>query len=124
MDEGAKDSLLWIEEHLPERFELLLRTNREYDKRSGVHGGMWYLHLVECIKQENSDWFSYKSWYSECSDDLYKLLDDVVIIIKHNPQIALAVDCAVEFAEAIRKMVINNEMLVNVMKKAGKECML
>lgn len=71
MDEGAKDSLLWIEEHLPERFELLLRTNREYDKRSGVHGGMWYLHL------------------SECSDDLYKLLDDVVIIIKHNPQIAL-----------------------------------
>ena len=50
MDEGAKDSLLWIEEHLPERFELLLRTNREYDKRSGVHGGMWYLHLVECIK--------------------------------------------------------------------------
>lgn len=40
MDEGAKDSLLWIEEHLPERFELLLRTNREYDKRSGVHGGM------------------------------------------------------------------------------------
>lgn len=55
MDEGAKDSLLWIEEHLPERFELLLRTNREYDKRSGVHGGMWYLHLVECIKQENSD---------------------------------------------------------------------
>ena len=25
--------------------------------------------------------------------------------------------CAVEFAEAIRKMVINNEMLVNVMKK-------
>lgn len=31
---------------------------------------------------------------------------------------------AVEFAEAIRKMVINNEMLVNVMKKAGKECML
>ena len=89
MDEGAKDSLLWIEEHLPERFELLLRTNREYDKRSGVHGGMWYLHLVECIKQENSDWFSYKSWYSECSDDLYKLLDDVVIIIKHNPQIAL-----------------------------------
>lgn len=79
MDEGAKDSLLWIEEHLPEKFELLLRTNREYDKRSGVHGGMWYLHLVECIKQENSDWFSYKSW----------LLDDVVIIIKHNPQIAL-----------------------------------
>lgn len=31
---------------------------------------------------------------------------------------------AVEFAEAIRKMVINNEMLVNVMKKEGKECML
>ena len=28
------------------------------------------------------------------------------------------------FAVAIRKMVINNEMLVNVMKKAGKECML
>ena len=34
------------------------------------------------------------------------------------------VDCAVEFAEVIRKMVINNEMFVNVMKKAGKECML
>lgn len=39
-------------------------------------------------------------------------------------QESFAVDCAVEFAEAIRKMVINNEMLVNVMKKAGKECML
>lgn len=92
MDEGAKDTLLWIEEHLPERFELLLRTNREYDKRSGVHGGMWYLHLVECIKQENSDWFSYKSWYSKCSDDLYKLLDDVVIIIKRNFEARLAVN--------------------------------
>lgn len=33
MDEESKDTLLWIEEHLPERFELLLRTNREYDKR-------------------------------------------------------------------------------------------
>ena len=30
----------------------------------------------------------------------------------------------IQKAEAIRKMVINNEMLVNVMKKAGKECML
>lgn len=39
-------------------------------------------------------------------------------------QESFAVDCATEFAEAIRKIVINNEMLVNVMKKAGKECML
>lgn len=39
-------------------------------------------------------------------------------------QESFAVDFAVEFAEAIKKMVINNEMLVNVMKKAGKECML
>lgn len=83
MDEESKDTLLWIEEHLPERFELLLRTNREYDKRSSVHGGMWYLHLVECIKQEDCERFLYKSWYSECSDDLYKLLGDVVSIIKH-----------------------------------------
>lgn len=39
-------------------------------------------------------------------------------------QESFAVDFATEFAEAIRKIVINNEMLVNVMKKAGKECML
>ena len=39
-------------------------------------------------------------------------------------QESVAVDCATEFAEAIRKVVINNETLVNVMKKAGKECML
>ena len=45
MGESINDTLIWIEQHLTERFELLLRTNREYDRRSGVHGGMWYLHL-------------------------------------------------------------------------------
>lgn len=85
MGESINDTLIWIEQHLPERFELLLRTNREYDGRSGVHGGMWYLHLVECISDENGgNRFTYKSWYSKCSDDLESLLDDVVIIVKHN----------------------------------------
>lgn len=78
----SSDILNWIERHLPERFELLVRTNRDYDGRSGVHGGMWYLHLIECIPDESGmHGFSYKSWYSECSDDLISLLDDVAKLV-------------------------------------------
>lgn len=82
MDKNTNDILVWIEQQLPERFELLLRTNRDYDGKSGVHGGMWYLHLTECIPDSNNS-FTYKSWYSECSDDLYYLLNNVIVIIKY-----------------------------------------
>lgn len=83
MGDNTDNLLIWIEDNLPEQFDILVRTNHDYDKLSRAFGGKWFVHLIESIPIDGGR-FEHKSWYKECSDDLYFMLKEVETIINHN----------------------------------------